>query len=136
MSCIEIKELIPPQAWQLLQSNPQAVLLDVRSSMEYQYVGHPVGALHVPLMEPPLWQAVPNFVAQVREQLSGTVETRPILVLCRSGKRSEDAARALLASGFHEVYNIIEGFEGDLDEHHHRNNSNGWRFRGLPWEQS
>ncbi len=136
MSSHSIGEVTPPQAWELLQSNPDAILLDVRSSMEFQYVGHPVGAVHVPLMEPPAWQADPEFVARVRERLGGGAEQRPILALCRSGKRSEAAALALAADGFSEVYNIIEGFEGDLDEQRQRNNRNGWRFHGLPWEQS
>ncbi len=136
MSEDTLRELTPPQAWQMLQANPDAVLLDVRSSMEYQYVGHPPGAVHVPLMEPPAWQADPDFAEQVRERLGVTAENRPVLALCRSGKRSEAAARVLLASGFREVYNIVEGFEGDLDEYHHRNSHNGWRFHGLPWEQS
>ena len=136
MSDDAIRELTPPQAWQLLQSRPDAILLDVRSSMEYQYVGHPPGAVHVPLMEPPAWQADPGFVERVREILGAGTENRPLLALCRSGKRSEAAAMALLANGFTEVYNIIEGFEGDLDEQRHRNSHNGWRFHGLPWEQS
>jgi len=129
------QELTPPQAWQLLQSRDDAILLDVRSSMEYQYVGHPTGAVHVPLMEPPAWQADPAFVARVQEHIGEDARQRPILALCRSGKRSEAAARALLASGFTEVYNIVEGFEGDLDEQRHRNSQNGWRFHSLPWEQ-
>ena len=64
------------------------------------------------------------------------VKNRPILMLCRSGKRSQLGGELLSSAGFTEVYNIIEGFEGDKDEHGHRNCINGWRFHGLPWEQS
>jgi rhodanese-related sulfurtransferase len=60
---------------------------------------------------------------------------RPIVLICRSGNRSMDAGAALEEAGFTKVYNVLHGFEGDLDENHHRNSSNGWRFDELPWEQ-
>lgn len=138
---LDIPDISPPEAWERLQQDAGAVLLDVRSTMEYQYVGHPVGAVHVPLKEPPGWRDDPEFVAKVRAALAERaggrpVEDLPILAICRSGKRSAVAAEALLRQGFHEVYNIAEGFEGDLDEQHHRNTVNGWRFHNLPWEQT
>lgn len=58
-----------------------------------------------------------------------------VFVDCRSGNRSADAARALEEAGFTKVYHILHGFEGDLDEHPHRNTRNGWRHDGLPWKQ-
>jgi rhodanese-related sulfurtransferase len=108
--------------------------------MEFEYVGHPVGAIHVPLMEPPSWQADPAFVDKVRSLLrergAANLEATPIMSLCRSGKRSRTAAELLAGSGFTHLYNIAEGFEGDKDASQHRSTVNGWRFRGLPWEQS
>lgn len=134
-----IKEILPPEAMSILEQEPNAVLLDVRTTMEYEYVGHPVGALHVPWMEFPEWRVDPNFVEKVRKALEsrgkGPVEATPILALCRSGKRSWTAALALAGAGFTSVYNILEGFEGDRDAQMHRNTVSGWRFRGLPWEQ-
>lgn len=136
------KELTPPQAWQVLQGDPAAVLLDVRSKMEYEYVGHPMGAKHVSLMEPPDWQVEQQFVARVNAALAaesaqhGEPSQRPVLALCRSGKRSALAAELLLAAGFRTVSNIAEGFEGDRDEKGQRSHINGWRFHNLPWEQS
>jgi len=59
-----------------------------------------------------------------------------VLLLCRSGVRSVDAAKALEAAGYQHLVNILEGFEGPLDEHKHRGTLGGWRFHGLPWEQS
>jgi len=59
----------------------------------------------------------------------------PVILICRSGKRSVEAGEALLAAGMHDVYTVDEGFEGDLDEHHHRSATDGWRFHNLPWEQ-
>ena len=137
-----MKEVTPPEASNLLKNNPDAVLLDVRSSMEYEYVGHPVGAVHVPIKEPPDWQQQAGFVDNVKRIIAengiekAAIETRPVLLLCRSGKRSELAASLLIDAGFSDVYNILEGFEGDKDENGHRNTINGWRFHKLPWQQS
>lgn len=140
MSELQIKDLSPVEAWEMLQQS-RAVLLDVRTTMEYQYVGHPVGALHVPWKEAPAWENDPQFVAKVRAALGDRTpdqepEEIPIMTICRSGKRSLAAAEALARQGFREVYNIAEGFEGDLDEKKHRNAVNGWRFHNLPWEQT
>jgi rhodanese-related sulfurtransferase len=108
--------------------------------MEFEYVGHPVGAIHVPLKEAPDWNTDPGFCAKVREALHQSHDTNPedltILALCRSGARSKTAVELLTAAGFKSVYNVIEGFEGDRNEEKHRSEINGWRFHGLPWEQS
>jgi rhodanese-related sulfurtransferase len=56
-------------------------------------------------------------------------------LICRSGHRSVDAGLALEQAGFKEVYNVLEGFEGPLDDDHHRGSLSGWRKEGLPWEQ-
>jgi rhodanese-related sulfurtransferase len=137
MSASEVKEINPDEAMRILRSDPQAVLLDVRSTMEYQYVGHPVGAVLVPWMDAPDWQVDPEFVTKVRQELRdmNRSETAPILALCRSGARSRMAGLALLSHGFTTIYNVAEGFEGDRDDQGHRSTLNGWRFRGLPWEQ-
>ena len=61
---------------------------------------------------------------------------RPIVLICRSGNRTLDAGVALEKAGFTQIYNVLHGFEGELDETHHRNSVTGWRFDGLPWEQT
>jgi len=58
-----------------------------------------------------------------------------VLPLCRSGKRSALAAEAAARSGFTSAFNVLEGFEGDLDENKRRGGRGGWRLRGLPWVQ-
>ena len=136
-----IKEITPPEAWERLQTDPEAVLLDVRSRIEFEFVGHPLNAVHVPWQEAPYWGVDPDFVNKVRHVLRQTreadlPESVPVLALCRSGARSLSAARALQAAGFVEAVNIAEGFEGDKDKNNHRNTINGWRFHGLPWEQT
>ncbi len=116
------------------------MLIDIRSSMEYLFVGHPEGAVHVPWIDEPDWVVNPNFVTDVRKlMLGGVIEgdhsSAPVILICRSGKRSKEAGQALVDAGIPNVYNIDEGFEGDLDEHHHRSTLGGWRFHGLPWQQ-
>lgn len=142
MSGSKIKEISSQQAWEILEGDPQAVLLDVRTSMEYEYVGHPLNAMHVPWMDAPDWNIDARFVDNVRDALvkrSGSdqdLESTVILAICRSGKRSQAAAEKLVSHGFNHLYNIEDGFEGDMDNKKHRNTINGWRVANLPWEQS
>lgn len=136
----ELKEIAPIDAHKLLEENPRAILVDIRSTMEYLFVGHPKGAIHIPWMDEPDWTVNPHFVTRIRElMLGGAVEgeagAAPILLICRSGKRSREAGQVLVEAGFYEVYNVLEGFEGDLDTDHHRGTLGGWRFHGLQWEQ-
>jgi len=137
----EVKSLSPQEAWQMIQDEPRSILVDVRSDMEYLFVGHPVGAIHIPWIDYPDWNLNPNFVTEIRKLVLGGVcheaagSSAPVLLICRSGKRSLEAGNLLIKEGFCDVYNIAEGFEGDLDEHHHRGTKGGWRFHGLPWEQ-
>jgi rhodanese-related sulfurtransferase len=134
-----IGRVTPPEARKILEDESTSVLVDVRSKVEFDYVGHPINALHVAWKEFPDWKENPNFVAEVRAALNkhgGDDPSRPILAICRSGARSLDAAKALAAAGYARVYNVEEGFEGDKNEETHRGTINGWRFHGLPWEQT
>jgi len=134
LSCTDalMKHLEPKQAAEFLKQNPNAVFVDCRSEMEYLFVGHPVGAIHIAWNDGPNWDINPHFVAHVKK---ATSVDRPVVVICRSGNRSLDAGRALEEAGFTQVYNVLHGFEGELDDHHHRGSTTGWRFEGLPWEQ-
>lgn len=129
-----IKSLHPKKAWSALSSDPSAVLLDVRDRIEYAFVGHPKGAVNVPWKEAPDWKANPLFVDEVRQRVPG--HDTPVFLLCRSGQRSLDAAKALLAEGYQDLTNIEEGFEGPLDANKHRSTLGGWRYHDLPWEQN
>lgn len=137
----ELRAIDPLQAWDILNADPRAVLVDIRSSMEYLFVGHPKGAVHVPWIDEPDWDINPDFIVEVRKVMLGGVvsnpgqSSAPVILICRSGKRSKQAGEALLEAGFHSVYHIHEGFEGDLDENRHRSTLGGWRFHNLPWEQ-
>jgi rhodanese-related sulfurtransferase len=130
---IPVKSIYPKAAWELLQTQPQTLLIDVRSTMEYHYVGHPIGAVHIPWSEPSDWQPLPQFSEQVYRLVKRT--DTPVLLICRSGIRSLAAGEALIRIGFTDVYNVLEGFEGNLDVQRHRGTLGGWRYHGLPWEQ-
>jgi len=129
-----VQSISPTQAHEILSSNSQAVLIDTRTYLEYSFVGHPIGAVHVPLKRPPNWEAFPDFVEQVEKHISS--KSIPIILMCRSGARSMDAAQLLEQAGFQTLYNMDEGFEGDKDSDNHRGTLGGWRFHKLPWEQS
>ena len=141
MSDAALKNLTPQEAWKIVEEDPRAVLVDIRSSMEYLFVGHPKGAVHIPWIDEPEWTVNPHFVTDIRKLLLGGVVCdvdegcAPVILICRSGKRSKEAGQALLAGGLKNVCHVDEGFEGDLDEDHHRSTLGGWRFHGLPWEQ-
>ncbi|WP_018869978.1 rhodanese-like domain-containing protein [Thioalkalivibrio sp. ALgr3] len=135
-----VPRIHPVEVRERLRERPRDLLVDVRSTMEFLFVGHPVGAVHIPWIDEPDWTVNPDFVPQVRKLLLGgamdTAEDAPsVYLICRSGKRTLAAAEALLQAGMHNVYSVEEGFEGPLDEQHHRSTVGGWRYHGLPWEQ-
>lgn len=129
-----MKHLTPLQTWEYLQQHKDALFVDVRMEIEYLYVGHPPGVVHIAWYEYPEMRADPSgFVQKVLRE--GGDPQHPVVLLCRSGKRTVEAALALEAEGFQEVVNVLHGFEGELDEQFKRGRLNGWRFEGLPWEQ-
>jgi rhodanese-related sulfurtransferase len=121
----------PQDAWALFQAG-EAVLVDVRTAEERKFVGHVPETKHVAWMTGLSLSRNPRFAKEL-EGKAGKDEV--ILLLCRSGKRSAAAAEAAHKAGFKNVFNILEGFEGDLDEQQRRGAFNGWRNAGLPWIQ-
>jgi len=135
-----VKTISPKQAYDI-QQQPNALLIDVRSHMEYLFIGHPVGAINIPWIDEPDWNINPNFVREVRQLILGGVSTvehshdTPVILICRSGKRSLEAGNLLIKEGLLQVYNVADGFEGELNDLHQRSTLAGWRFDDLPWEQ-
>jgi rhodanese-related sulfurtransferase len=124
---------VPPRlAWRLFESG-EALLVDVRSAEERKFVGHVPDSVHVPWATGTALTRNPRFVRELEAKAGG--KDRTVLLLCRSGKRSALAAEAAAKAGFTHVFNVLEGFEGELDALGHRGGSDGWRFRGLPWVQ-
>ena len=132
-------DITPEQSWKLLNENPDAVLVDCRTDAEWRFVGVPdLSGLSrdVVYVE---WnhsngQHNDTFVDDLISA-GVTPGERPVVFLCRSGNRSIPAAQAATAAGIAPSYNMLDGFEGQLDEQGHRG-SGGWRALGLPWKQS
>lgn len=124
----------PRQAWQLV-SQGLALLVDVRTAEERKFVGHVPGSAHVPWATGTALARNPRFVRELAALLAKQPQPAIALLLCRSGKRSAAAAEAATLAGFTAVYNVLEGFEGDLDTQQRRGDSGGWRHWGLPWVQ-
>lgn len=119
----------PKEAWILLQKEPKARLLDVRSREEWALVGRIPGAIEVEMKRFPAWIDNEEFLPQLRERLA---PDDLVLVICRSGARSHKAAELLASEGFSNSFNVIEGFEGARDEENRRT-VNGWKNAGLPY---
>lgn len=124
--------LTPREAFEFLKNTPDAVFIDCRSELEFLFVGHPSNCLLIPWYEGADWDLNPRFLSEVR---AVAPHHRPVVLICRSGNRSREAGEFLEKNGFTDIYNVTSGFEGELDEAHHRSTQNGWRFDGLPWEQ-
>lgn len=133
-------DVSPSTAWKILNERKDAILIDVRTRAEWNYVGLPdlasVGKKPA-LLE---WQVFPSmqpnpeFVAS----LSGAAADKdaPMLFLCRSGARSAAAAKAMTAAGYSSCFNVADGFEGPLDAQAKRGAAAGWKAAGLPWRQT
>jgi rhodanese-related sulfurtransferase len=123
----------PGEAATMLAALPGSMLIDVRTRAEWDYVGRVPGSI---LVE---WNTYPGGVRNPAflEQLAGVAASveSPLLFLCRSGQRSDHAARAARAAGYLRAFNVLEGFEGDKDASGQRGHVNGWRKARLPWVQ-
>ncbi len=128
------------KAWEILEKNLNSFLIDVRTIEEYVFVGAPwleqinKKLIHIPWRLFPNMELNPDFVMKVRNAVPDT--DSELLFICRSGGRSREAAEYILSLGYKNCYNIVEGFEGNLDSNCHRGKLNSWKAAGLPWRQS
>ena len=129
-----------PQAWDLLKQDSRAVLVDIRTDAEWDFVGMPNLAelnkktIYASWQIYPDMQRNPNFMTDIAA--AGVAPDATVLLICRSGIRSRAAAIAMTAAGYHRCYNVADGFEGRPDAEDHRNASEGWKVAGLPWRQT
>lgn len=137
-------DVSPKEAWARLEADPQAQLVDVRTTAEWSFVGLPdLGPLGRAAQRVE-WQTFPtmapngSFVSEASEAIlrAGGAKSAPVFFLCRSGARSRAAAIAMTRAGFTNAYNVAGGFEGDVDGSGHRGARNGWKAAQLPWRQS
>tara|TARA_B100000405_G_scaffold273757_1_gene214327 strand:+ start:693 stop:1118 length:426 start_codon:yes stop_codon:yes gene_type:complete len=132
-------DISPKEAWDILEKDPKAVLVDVRTHAEWAYVGLPdvstIGKdLHmISWILFPKGEVNTEFTDDLEDQVPDKDAT--VLFLCRSGVRSIAAAEAATAAGYGKAYNILTGFEGDKDGDQHRGTVGGWKVEGLPWLQ-
>jgi rhodanese-related sulfurtransferase len=128
-----ISQTTPREAHALLQQDPAAVYLDVRTDGEFD-AGHPAGARNVPVMllDPATGRPQPNaeFVAAVERDLPRSTR---LVVGCQAGGRSQRACELLAAAGFTHLANVPGGFGGGQDAA--GNPVPGWAECGLPVEK-
>jgi rhodanese-related sulfurtransferase len=132
-------DITPQEAWDILNDNADAVLVDCRTDAEWRFVGVPdISSLgrDVVFVE---WNRTDGMrnEAFVDDLLAAGVTPgeRPVVFLCRSGNRSIPAAATATEAGIAPSYNVLDGFEGGLDADAHRGGT-GWKALGLPWKQS
>lgn len=122
--------LTPQEAFAVLQQNEDAQLVDVRSNAELDLVGF------IPFAESVQWATYPGMVANPNfadELQAAADKTLPVIFMCRTGGRSHNAAVLAKQLGFSQVYNMLQGFEGEPNDHKQRSTINGWKAAGLPW---
>lgn len=139
-------DLTPAAAYEMVQKNAHAFIIDVRTRPEYVLIGHPTVAYLVPIK---FWTGKytskgygmatnKNFAADLKAKFNPTTDT--LIFMCRSGARSCAAAEAAVKGGWpaDKVYNLLGGFEGDKDKNkasafHGQRTMGGWKNEGLPW---
>ena len=137
-------DLSVEDAYAMLAKDERTTLVDVRTQPEWQFVGVPDLAALGKTAVFRQWQVYPamevaaDFVPGLVDELErrGADKSSPIIFICRSGARSRNAAVALTRAGWANCYNVVDGFEGPLDEERRRGAAGGWRARGLPWTQT
>jgi rhodanese-related sulfurtransferase len=124
--------LLPSEAYAIMNTMPEAKLVDVRTKAEWDWVGRIPNAIEIEWASYPGMQPNQNFVSQLEEKVDPEAL---VMFICRSGGRSHSAAAIAAQAGYENSYNVLEGFEGDKDATGQRNKISGWRFAGLPWKQ-
>jgi rhodanese-related sulfurtransferase len=134
-----VQNVAPAQTWEALQADEDAQLVDVRTDVEWTYVGLPdlkaagKQTLLIPWQVYPTMQRNGSFEENLRA--AGLTAEHKIYFICRSGVRSMAAAEAARSAGFPHVFNVADGFEGPPDVAGHRGTTAGWKAEGLPWRQ-
>ncbi|MFK7942833.1 MAG: rhodanese-like domain-containing protein [Paracoccaceae bacterium] len=143
---VSVDEMTPIEAFEILQQDAHAILVDVRTKAEWAFTGLPdlsgLGRSVIPVEWTTFPTMAPNdqFVVQLQDAAGGDLPGH-CLFICRSGARSMSAAQMVAHSAASQgrsirCSNVAEGFEGDLDGEGHRGRVNGWKVHGLPWRQT
>ncbi len=133
-------DVTPAECWAALREEPAAALVDVRSHAEWVFSGHPdlaeVGKRPVMVSWRlyPEFDLNPGFMSELTSMLPE--KEAPVFLLCKTGGRSAEAAKALTQEGYGLCFNVVHGFEGDADASRRRGRVNGWKAEELPWVQA
>jgi len=127
-----IKQIPSKDLEKFIKENPSSILLDVRTEEEWNMVGKPSGkkfkikTYFISLLKGVQRIKNDNFVHDVNSKKISKED--PILVICRSGQRSQMAATLLQQEGYKNCINISDGFEGNVKV------GLGWKNSNLPVE--
>ncbi len=127
-----IKNYLPKKAVKLILEG--ATLIDVRCEAENKFVGRVPNSILIPWLDEPEWEVDEEKFIKTFSRFDIDKDAE-IILICRSGYRSDDAGKCLIKNGFTNIAHVVSGFEGDLDEEDQRGNVNGWRHDGMPWIQ-
>lgn len=122
--------LTPTEVFEAISQDSAIKLVDVRSLAELELVGRVPLAIHIEWAFYPGMVANPEFSDQLQKQVD---KDSTVIFMCRTGGRSHNAALLAQKLGYNKVYNMLEGFEGEANEHKQRTLINGWKHAGLPW---
>ena len=141
-----VTQITAKDAFNILKTNPNSILVDVRTFEEFKFVGIVDSAEFFDRMTLIPWQIFPEmelnpeFADRLEESLKkifgNAIEEVNIIFLCRTGGRSNAAANHALNLGYKNCFNLISGFEGDLNQYSQRGKINGWKAENLPWRQN
>ena len=135
----KIQNFTSLECYNELSKSLNSYLIDVRTKTEWIFVGVPdlssinKNVIFVSWLNYPYMQINSFFENQIME--FNIYKNDKLFFLCRSGNRSYSAAEFLTSRGFSNCFNVIDGFEGELNSNHQRSTINGWKFNNLPWEQ-
>lgn len=122
--------LTPTEVFEAISQDSAIKLVDVRARAELELVGRVPLAMHIEWAFYPGMVANPEFSDQLQKQVD---KDSTVIFMCRTGGRSHNAALLAQKLGYNKVYNMLEGFEGEANEHKQRTLINGWKHAGLPW---
>lgn len=141
-----IKQIEPKLALDILAKDKNSLLIDVRTEAEFNFVGTVDSSalinssLLLPWLTFPTMQENGEFKSKFENSLqlisSDNYKDLHLFFICKTGGRSNSAAQFASDIGYKNCYNIVNGFEGDIDHNNHRGNINGWKADKLPWKQN
>lgn len=138
----QIENFTTLEAWNFLKNYKSSYLVDVRTIAEWSFVGVPnlesinKQLIQIEWMQYPKMNINPYFKEQYEKNIEINNPELHVFFICRSGGRSLEAAKYIAQFGKNHYYNVIDGFEGNMDSQAQRNNKDGWKFNKLPWSQS